>query len=314
MMTGILIKTTGSQYMVQVDGQVYPCLIKGKFRIKGLRTTNPLAVGDVVDFEPGDGDLPGVISAIHPRRNYIIRRSVNLSKEAQIIAANLDLAILVVTLHSPPTTTGFIDRFLVTAESYHIPVHVVFNKSDLYKGEDLVDLAILKDTCKSAGYPVSVISARNTSDIEHLKSLLKDKTTLFSGHSGAGKSTLINALCPALQVKTGNISDYHKKGQHTTTFAEMFPLPFGGYIIDTPGIKGFGLVDMKPEELAMYFPEMRDKLSECRFHNCKHLNEPGCAVIEAIESGEIFPSRYNSYLSMLQELEPGGKYREDQRG
>lgn len=301
--------------MVQAEGEIYSCVIKGKFRIQGLRTTNPLAVGDVVDFEPGTNDLPGFIKNIHPRTNYIIRRSVNLSKEAQIIAANLDLAILVVTLHSPPTTTGFIDRFLITAEAYHIPVHVVFNKSDLYKGEDLVDLAILKDTCLSADYPVSVISTLNEADIEQLKALLKDKTTLITGHSGAGKSTLINALCPDLNVKTGIISAYHKKGQHTTTFAEMHPLPFGGYIIDTPGIKGFGLVDIKPEELGMYFPEMREKLSECRFYNCKHVNEPGCAVLEAIEQGEIFPSRYSSYLSMLDELQAdSGKYREDARG
>lgn len=311
---GIVVKSTGSHYVVQSDGNYLDCVARGKFRLSGLRTTNPIAVGDYVQIkEPEAEGEPGLITSIHSRKNYIIRRSVNLSKEAHIIAANLDQAVMVVTLSRPRTSMGFIDRFLVTAEAYHVPVVILVNKSDdITSLEEKADLAILKDTFASAGYPVIAVSALQDESLDPLVNLLKDKVSLISGHSGVGKSTLINRLCPNLDLRTASISETHRKGQHTTTFAEMHSLPFGGSIIDTPGIKGFGLVDMEAEELPMLFPEMRRLLPECKFYNCRHLNEPGCAVIKALENGQIFPSRYNSYLSMLEDMEGNtGKYRED---
>ncbi|VTQ07873.1 Putative ribosome biogenesis GTPase RsgA [Sphingobacterium daejeonense] len=262
------------------------------------KTTNPIAVGDWVEFEVELGQQSAVITKLEPRKNYIIRRSVNLSKQTQIIGANLDLALLVVTLASPPTSTGFIDRFLVTAEAYSIPAGIVFNKLDLFSDEGLEILAEYVDIYESLGYPCYTVSALEKQNIEDLKQVLKDKITLVSGHSGVGKSTLINALTPGLELKTGNISDWSDKGKHTTTFAEMIDLPFGGKLIDTPGIRELGIVDIEPQELSHFFPEMRMLLNQCKFHNCRHINEPGCAVLEALEKGEIEPSRYDSYLSI----------------
>ncbi len=298
-MRGIVTKSTGSWYQVLDEkGIRYECRIKGKFRTHGIKTTNPIAVGDWVEFEVELGQQSAVITKLEPRKNYIIRRSVNLSKQTQIIGANLDLALLVVTLASPPTSTGFIDRFLVTAEAYSIPAGIVFNKLDLFSDEGLEILAEYVDIYESLGYPCYTVSALEKQNIEDLKQVLKDKITLVSGHSGVGKSTLINALIPGLDLKTGNISDWSDKGKHTTTFAEMIDLPFGGKLIDTPGIRELGIVDIEPQELSHFFPEMRMLLNQCKFHNCRHINEPGCAVLEALEKGEIEPSRYDSYLSI----------------
>ncbi|MCT1532422.1 ribosome small subunit-dependent GTPase A [Sphingobacterium daejeonense] len=298
-MRGIVTKSTGSWYQVLDEkGIRYECRIKGKFRTHGIKTTNPIAVGDWVEFEVELGQQSAVITKLEPRKNYIIRRSVNLSKQTQIIGANLDLALLVVTLASPPTSTGFIDRFLVTAEAYSIPAGIVFNKLDLFSDEGLEILAEYVDIYETLGYPCYTVSALEKQNIEDLKQVLKDKITLVSGHSGVGKSTLINALIPGLELKTGNISDWSDKGKHTTTFAEMIDLPFGGKLIDTPGIRELGIVDIEPQELSHFFPEMRMLLNQCKFHNCRHINEPGCAVLEALENGEIEPSRYDSYLSI----------------
>ena len=298
-MQGTVYKSTGSWYQVLDEkGIRYECRIKGKFRTHGIKTTNPIAVGDWVEFEVELGQQSAVITKLEPRKNYIIRRSVNLSKQTQIIGANLDLALLVVTLASPPTSTGFIDRFLVTAEAYSIPAGIVFNKLDLFSDEGLEILAEYVDIYETLGYPCYTVSALEKQNIEDLKQVLKDKITLVSGHSGVGKSTLINALIPGLELKTGNISDWSDKGKHTTTFAEMIDLPFGGKLIDTPGIRELGIVDIEPQELSHFFPEMRMLLNQCKFHNCRHINEPGCAVLEALEKGEIEPSRYDSYLSI----------------
>jgi ribosome biogenesis GTPase / thiamine phosphate phosphatase len=273
----------------------------------GLETTNPVAVGDVVTVQITDKDA--VITAIEPRKNYIIRKSVNLSHKAHIIAANVDQAFLVVTVCFPVTSTGFIDRFLVTAEGYHIPVQIVFNKVDLYAEKEIERLAELMALYESIGYPCHAISALNKKHTEKLKELMKGKTTLISGHSGVGKSTLLNSLDPNLNVRVGEISDYHHKGQHTTTFAEMHTLNFGARIIDTPGIKGFGVIDFEKEELGRYFREMKAKLADCRFYNCTHVNEPGCAVKEALAEGEIAVSRYESYLNILADYDEESKYR-----
>ncbi len=279
-------------------GGVYDCRIKGKFRIKGITTTNPLAVGDVVDFELEPEQETGVITNLHPRKNYIIRKSINLSKQGQIIAANLDQALLVVTLASPRTSLGFIDRFLVTAEAYAIPAKLVFNKLDLFSGEGLEILAGYRAIYENIGYPCYEVSALDGTNIEQIKELLNDKVSLFSGHSGVGKSTLINALLPDLELRTSEVSEWSDKGTHTTTFAEMFELPQGGFIIDTPGIRELGVIDIEKAELGRYFPEMRSRMQNCRFNNCRHINEPGCAVLEALENGEIELSRYESYLSI----------------
>ncbi len=280
------------------DGERYDCRIKGKFRIKGITTTNPIAVGDVVDFELEPDQETGVINHLLPRKNYIIRKSINLSKQGQIIAANLDQALLVVTLASPRTSLGFIDRFLVTAEAYDIPAKLIFNKLDLFSGEGLEILAEYQAIYENTGYPCYSVSALEGTNIDVIQDLLKDKTTLFSGHSGVGKSSLINALLPELDLRTNEVSDWSDKGMHTTTFAEMFELPQGGFIIDTPGIRELGIVDIEKHELGRYFPEMRSRMQECRFNNCRHINEPGCAVLEALENEEIELSRYESYLSI----------------
>jgi ribosome biogenesis GTPase len=299
-MQGLVIKSTGSWYQVHAeDGEIYDCRIKGKFRIQGIQTTNPLAVGDQVDFELEPNSGNGVINKLHERKNYIIRKSINLSKQAQIIAANMDQAFLVVTLASPRTSMGFIDRFLATAEAYGIPAVLIFNKLDLFNEAGLEILEDYKAIYENIGYPCYTVSALEGTNIHIIEDLLKDKTTLFSGHSGVGKSSLINALMPDLDIKTGEVSEASDKGQHTTTFAEMHELPFGGYLIDTPGIRELGIFDIRPEELGHYFVEMRALLNQCRFHNCRHVNEPGCAVIKAVEAGEIELSRYESYLSIF---------------
>ena len=298
-MKGLVIKSTGSWYQVLSDtGQRVDCRIQGKFRLKDIKTTNPIAVGDRVEFELEPELETGVITQLEERKNYIIRKSVNLSKQAQIIAANLDQAFLIVTLASPRTSLGFIDRFLVTAEAYDIPASLIFNKLDLFSDEGLEILAEYEQIYTDLGYPCYHVSAKEGTNIEQIKTLLKDQVTLISGHSGVGKSTLINAILPEAEVKTGAVSDWSDKGQHTTTFAEMYSLPFGGYLIDTPGIRELGVFDIEPQELGRLFPEFRERMGDCRFHNCRHINEPGCAVLTALENGEIEPSRYDSYLSI----------------
>lgn len=264
----------------------------------GITTTNPVAVGDVVEFEMEPEQQSGVITKLHQRKNYIIRKAINLSKQAQIIAANLDQALLVVTLASPRTSLGFIDRFLVTAEAYDIPARLIFNKLDLFSDEGLEILADYKAVYEKIGYPCFEVSAIEGTNISQVQELLKDKVTLFSGHSGVGKSSLINALLPNLDLRTNMVSEWSDKGMHTTTFAEMFELPQGGFIIDTPGIRELGVIDIEKQELSHFFPEMRSRMNQCRFNNCRHINEPGCAVLEALEEGEIELSRYESYLSI----------------
>jgi ribosome biogenesis GTPase len=298
-MQGLVIKSTGSWYEVLTDsGETINCRIKGKFRTLDIKTTNPIAVGDRVNLEPEPDQDTGVITALYPRKNYIIRKSVNLSKQAQIIAANLDQAFLIVTLASPRTSLGFIDRFLVTAEAYVIPAKLIFNKLDLFSDEGLDILKEYQKIYEKAGYPCYSVSATEHTNLLQIKELLKDQVTLVSGHSGVGKSTLINALLPGSQLKTGNISDWSDKGKHTTTFAEMFKLPFGGYLIDTPGIRELGVFDIEKQDLGRLFPEIRKLMSNCKFHNCRHINEPGCAVLKALENNEIESSRYDSYLSI----------------
>lgn len=298
-MKGLVTKSTGSWYQVQIpEGGVYQSRIQGKFRTKNSRSTNPVAVGDWVEIQPEPGLDTAVITEIYERKNHLIRKSVNLSRHAQVIAANVDQAFLVVTLASPPTSLGFIDRFLVTAEAYGISAHLVFNKLDLFSKEGLEILAEYQRIYEDIGYPCHQISALEGLNIAGLEKLLKDKTTLISGHSGVGKTTLINRLCPGRNLRTGTISGWSDKGKHTTTFAEMIPLQLGGYLIDTPGIQEFGIIDIEKNELGHYFPEMRALLNQCKFHNCHHINEPNCVVREAVEEGKISESRYESYLSI----------------
>lgn len=298
-MTGLVIKSTGSWYAVRLDSrEVIDCRLKGKIRLEERKTTNPVAVGDIVDVDR-DKDGSNQITNIHPRKNYIIRKSINLSKQAHIIASNLDQAILVATLVAPRTSLGFIDRFLVTAEAYGIQTKIIFNKKDILD-EEMVELQ--NDIMKlytDIGYECYLVSSFDKQDIEFLKTLLKDKITLISGHSGVGKSTLVNAIDTNLDLKIGDISSAHLKGTHTTTFAELFPLSFGGDIIDSPGIKELGLVEMKKEEVAHYFPEMLVRMNACKFNNCLHVNEPVCAILKAVETGEISKERYQSYLGIL---------------
>ena len=310
MINGVVYRSTGSWYDVKLeDGTLIQSRIKGKFRTKGLRTTNPLAVGDYVHLIKNDiGEY--IVDEIQERKNYIIRKSVNLSKEAHIIASNIDLAVLLVTISNPATATGFIDRFTVTAEAYHIPLHIVFNKIDLYDDRDKKTLHEWESTYSKANYNNLCISAKTGEGLNKLSALIADKTTLIAGNSGAGKSTLINQIIPNLALKTGNISTTHMTGKHTTTFAEMFDVNESTRIIDTPGIKGFGLVDFKKEELGMYFPEMMALLDQCKFHNCKHINEPGCEVLNQLKQGNLSISRYQSYLSMYQD-DPENNYRQN---
>ncbi len=300
-MEGIVTKSTGSWYTVFTKEQgTVACRLKGKFRIKGIKSTNPVAVGDKVHFKLEEGKSTGVIDAIFDRKNYIVRKSVNLSKQTHIIAANIDTAFLLVTVDHPPTFPGFIDRFLVTAEAYAIPVVILFNKIDMYDDALLEKKQHLEKIYTKIGYRCIDVSATKGIHIEEVIVLMKGKTTLFSGHSGVGKSTLINTIEPSLHLKTKEVSAQHKQGQHTTTFAEMFPLHFGGFIIDTPGIKGFGIAAVEPNELANYFPEFFKLKSQCKFHNCLHINEPKCAVKDALENGTIALSRYKSYLQMFE--------------
>jgi len=305
--SGLVLKTTGSRYSIRDEsGNVFSCTIRGKLRLKGLKTTNPITVGDVVDFEIDDSGS-GTISGIHERKNYIIRRSTNLSRESHIIAANLDQTLLIVTVVLPETQLAFIDRYLVTAEAYSIPSILVFNKIDIYNDEINNKLNEYIAIYSKIGYKCIKVSAETGENLSDLKSILKRKVSLISGNSGVGKSTLINRIEPNLNLRTEEISSYHLTGKHTTTFSEMFELSIGGFIIDTPGIKGFGLIDISKEELYHFFPEIFSHSKDCRFYNCTHTHEPGCAVIQAVNDGEISPSRYINYLGIYED--ENDKYR-----
>jgi len=301
-MKGVVYKSTGSWYTVKTDqGNFYECRLKGKFKIKGIKNTNPVAVGDRVEFElekKGKKEN-GIINKIIERDNYIIRKSVKLSKQTHIIAANIDMAFLLVTLTNPTTYTTFVDRFLVTSEAYSIQTILLFNKIDSYTDEQLAEVMYLMCLYRDIGYKCLDISAKTGYQIDSVKSMMKEKVCVFAGHSGVGKSTLINALEPNLNLKTKEISEQHLQGQHTTTFAEMYDLSFGAQIIDTPGIKGFGMVDMNQEELGDYFPEFFKRKEDCKFNNCLHLEEPSCAVKEGLENGELAWSRYRSYKQLI---------------
>lgn len=299
-MDGLVIRSTGSWYSVQTEGKkVFECKLKGRFKIKGIRTTNPIAVGDCVAFDWKDDKKIGLIHTIEERKNYIIRKSVNLSKKSHIIAANIDQAILVVTLASPRTSTGFIDRFLITTEAYHIPALLVFNKIDIYDAELLEEKERIQKIYTQIGYQCIDVSAAEKTNLEELKLIMKNKISLFSGHSGVGKSALINALDTSKDIRVGEISEAHSKGTHTTTYAEMHYLEFDAYIIDSPGIKEFGLIDFEKQELSHYFPEMSNLLQECKFNNCIHEHEPHCAIIEAVRNGIIDFGRYENYIKIL---------------
>lgn len=303
-MEGLVIKSTGSWYIVRTkDDKDYKCKLKGSFRIKGIRNTNPVAVGDNVKFSLVSEEGSGLINEIYPRNNYIIRKATKLSKRSHIIAANIDQAYLIVTLALPRTSHGFIDRYLITSEAYHVPASIVFNKIDIYDKETNSTLEEYLEIYESAGYPCIKVSALRGDNIDELKKLIKNKITLFSGHSGVGKSALLNRIQPNLNIKTKPISKAHLKGQHTTTFTEMCKLDFGGYIIDTPGIKEFGLIDFSLDEIAERYPEMRKIMHNCKYYNCTHVHEPGCAVKKAMEDGTISRTRYDQYLKIINKEE-----------
>ena len=307
-MKGLVIKNTGSWYLVKTDeGTEVECKVKGNFRLKGIRSTNPVAVGDYVQIIQNK-EGTAFITEIEDRKNYIIRRASNLSKQSHIIASNLDQCMLIVTVNYPETSTTFIDRFLASAEAYRVPVKIIFNKVDVYDNDELHYLDGLINLYTTIGYPCFKVSAKDGLGIDALKEELKGRITLLSGHSGVGKSTLINAILPDAAARTGEISTAHNKGMHTTTFSEMFPVDGNGYIIDTPGIKGFGTFDMETEEIGHYFPEIFRTSADCRYGNCTHRHEPGCAVRRAVEEHYISESRYQSYLNMLEDKEEG-KYR-----
>ena len=302
-MTGIVYKSTGSWYTVKSEqGDFMECRMKGKFRIKGIKSTNPIAVGDMVDYELDENSdaVTGTIHNIHDRKNYIVRKSVNLSKQTHIIASNIDVVFLLITINNPPTTTSFIDRFLVTAEAYGIEAILVFNKIDTFDDAMTDEQLYLQYIYSEIGYKFLKVSALEKKGLDELKGMMIGKVSMFSGHSGVGKSTLVNALEPNLSLKTKNISEQSKQGQHTTTFAEMYDLSFDAKIIDTPGIKGFGIVDMEPSEVSGYFPEFFKLQDECKFNNCLHKEEPNCAVKKALEENKIAWTRYNSYLKILE--------------
>ncbi len=298
---GLVLKTTGSHYRVKMpNGDIVDCTIRGKLRLKGVKTTNPVTVGDFVKVELSDKNS-GVITEVNDRKNYIIRKSTNLSRESHIIAANLDQAVLIVTIEFPETQLGFIDRYLVTAEAYSIPAVLVFNKVDLLNDAGIDKLNQYISIYESIGYKCLIVSAQTGYNMDLFRELIKGKTSLISGNSGVGKSTLVNTVEPNLNLRTNNISSAHLTGKHTTTFSEIFELSFGGYIIDTPGIKGFGLIDIEKEELYHFFPEIFKFASDCKYYNCTHIHEPGCAVIEATKKGNISPSRYLNYLSIYED-------------
>ena len=302
-MTGTVYKSTGSWYTVKSqNGDFMECRIKGKFRLKGIKSTNPISVGDIVDFDLDETSdkITGSIHNIHERKNYIVRKSVNLSHQMHIIASNLDYVFLIITINNPPTTFNFIDRFLITAEAYGIETILIFNKIDTLIGETLNEQMFMQHVYEQIGYKCLRVSAIANKGIDALKNLMIGKTTMFSGHSGVGKSTLVNAMEPSLHLKTKKISDQSKQGQHTTTFAEMFDLNFGASIIDTPGIKGFGIVDLEKEDISGYFPEFFKLKDQCKFNNCLHKEEPNCAIKKALEEDKIAWTRYNSYLKILE--------------
>ncbi|SDG54258.1 ribosome small subunit-dependent GTPase A [Psychroflexus sediminis] len=312
-MKAVVYKSTGSWYYVKAeDGEIYNSRIKGKFRLKGIKSTNPVAVGDHVeiDTEKKGDETIGIIKEIYDRKNYIIRKSVNLSKQTHIIAANIDVAFLLITHNNPPTSTTFIDRFLVTAEAYHIRTVLLINKVDAYSMEEFAEMKFLAELYRDIGYTCIGISAETGENIDQVKELMKDKVSVFAGHSGVGKSTLVNAIEPGLNIKTSEISEQHRQGQHTTTFAEMHELYFGGQIIDTPGIRGFGVVDIDKYTLDNYFPEFFELKTHCKFNNCIHVDEPQCAVKEALAEDKIAYSRYKSYLQIL-EGEEDESFRKD---
>ncbi len=302
---GLVIKSTGSWYSV-IDSETkesIQCNVRGKLRIQGIRSTNPVAVGDHVEYFIPENSRTGLIKNVLDRKNYIVRKSTNLSKQTHILAANVDQAILMVTIAFPETYPIFIDRFLVAAEAYRIPAKIIFNKIDLYDEDQTLFLDYLDIVYKNAGYECFKVSVKEKINIEKLKVLLKDKVSVIAGNSGVGKSSLINLIDPNLNLKTSKISDYHKSGKHTTTFAEMFKLSNGGYIIDTPGIRGFGLHDIQNEELFHFFPEIFKESDQCKYYNCTHLHEPGCAVKKAVESGKISEIRYQNYINILTDEE-----------
>jgi ribosome biogenesis GTPase len=306
---GLVIKSTGKNYDVLAEnGSIIQCQVRGKIRLEGRSTTNPVAAGDIVDYTP-ENEREGNITHIHPRKNYIIRKSVNLSKEAQIIATNLDQALLVVTITRPQTTPGFIDRFLITADAYDIPATILFHKMDQYDDEEREEAEELMRIYEDIGYRCIKTSLETKEGLSELHDLIAGKISLISGHSATGKSSLVNHFIPGKDLRIGEVSESSNKGQHTTTFAEMHELPFGGFIVDTPGIKGFGLVDIPKEELHHHFIEFFALLPECKYHNCLHLNEPGCAVRKALDEGTVAPSRYNSYVSMYHDEEERSVYR-----
>jgi len=302
-MKGRVVKATGSWYEVLLDDNIsMQCRLKGKLRLENRRTTNPVVIGDWVTIEPEKDNSTAIISEVLKRNNYIIRQSARNRTAEHILAANIDRAFIIATIKQPATTTGFIDRFLLTAEAYHIPSTILLNKMDLYNEDDLKQVEFLKSIYSKAGYSVELISAKTDEHLNDVRKMMKDKVNLVAGHSGVGKSTFINKMIPGMNLKVGDVSDYHSKGMHTTTFAEMFRIPEGGFIIDTPGIKEFGILDIQPEELAHYFPEMKSRMLHCKFNNCKHINEPKCAIRDAVDKGEISKSRYGSYLAIAEDI------------
>ncbi len=299
-MKALVYKSTGSWYVLRnEEGEEFNARIKGKFKIDDITSTNPIAVGDVVDIDKEDGEESIVITKIHDRKNYITRQSPHNKHMHHIVGANLDQSILLATLKDPKTSTGFIDRFLVASEAYHVPAIIVFNKTDLHKAKEKERFEKIKSIYEKIGYRVYAMSVTNGEGVDEVKELLKGKTTLLSGHSGVGKSSFINTIFPGNIIKTQEVSDWSGKGLHTTTFAEMFDLPFGGKIIDTPGMREFAMMDIEPEELSHYFPEMKALINDCKFNNCMHIEEPGCAVKKAVEENKIAAERYISYLNIL---------------